>query len=164
MYHIRISNTINAIENYTQGFSALAFTTHDDALSCAHKAAESAVRYLNENIPDVTVHIYKGSESASIRCYEIESAHWEVFEGDFMLHIESRNVDCLRVTHEFQSVDEMLADWNSDDPTMGDNEILLVVQNGMVLYSSMGKSAERYEDTLRTADVMEWFAPLPDMS
>lgn len=76
-----------------------------------------------------------------------------------MIYIESRNVDDLRVAHKFSSVDEMLADWNSDNPSMGDNQILLVVQNGAVLFSSLGRKQVTYEDTLRTNDLMKWFVP-----
>lgn len=76
------------------------------------------------------------------------------------IRIESRNVDEVRVAHEFRSVTEMLTDWNSEDPSMGDNEILLVTQNGNVLYSSLGRKTERYEDTLRTADLIDWFSPV----
>jgi hypothetical protein len=50
-----------------------------------------------------------------------------------------------------------MKDWNSEDPDMGDNEILLVILNGLVLYSSLGNKAKTYDDTLRTADLYEWF-------
>lgn len=68
-------------------------------------------------------------------------------------------MDDLRVAHEFNSGEEMLADWNSDNPSMGDNQILLVIQNGAVLFSSLGRKEDTYEDTLRTDDLMKWFAP-----
>ena len=47
-----------------------------------------------------------------------------------MIHIESRNVDGLRLVHKFESREALLADLNSDDPSMGDNHILLVAQDG----------------------------------
>lgn len=72
--------------------------------------------------------------------------------------IESRNVDGIRVKHCFASVEEMLDDWNSDDPSMGDNQILLVVKDGLVLFSSIGRKETNYSDTVRTADLMEWFS------
>lgn len=74
-----------------------------------------------------------------------------------MITIISRNVDGVRVIHHFDSVEEMLDDWNSDDPSMGDNHILLVVWNNNIVFSSLGRKEKNYEDTIRTADVMDWF-------
>lgn len=74
-----------------------------------------------------------------------------------MITIVGRNVDDVRVTHHFDSIKEMLDDWNSDDPSMGDNHILLVVWNNNVVFSSLGRKEKSYEDTIRTADVMDWF-------
>ncbi len=75
-----------------------------------------------------------------------------------MIHIESRNVDGLRVVHDFQTTGELLADWAGDNPAMGDNHILLVVRDGLVLYSSMGRKVEICDDTVRTDDVISWFS------
>lgn len=77
-----------------------------------------------------------------------------------VIHIESRNIDDLRIEHSFPTVGEMLSNWNSEDPNMGDNEILLVVKDGLVLYSSLGRKNGGYEDTVRTAHVMDWFEPV----
>ena len=76
-----------------------------------------------------------------------------------MIQIWSRNVDGVRVEHLFSNASRMLEDWNSDDPSMGDNEILLVVVDGRTVYSSLGLKPKSYEETVRTADVMEWFSP-----
>lgn len=73
------------------------------------------------------------------------------------IYIESRNCDGLRIPCTFNSADEMLHDWESDDPSMGDNEILLVCLGDKVIYSSLGKKQNSNADTLRTADLMEWF-------
>lgn len=76
-----------------------------------------------------------------------------------MIQIWSRNVDGVRVEHLFSNAQRMLEDWNSEDPSMGDNEILLVVVDGHTVYSSLGSKPICYENTVRTADVMEWFYP-----
>ena len=74
------------------------------------------------------------------------------------IYIESINVDGKRVTHRFPSVERMLADLNSEDPSMGDNEIMLVVHDGAVAYSSRGRKRQCYDDTVRTSDITDWFA------
>jgi len=74
-----------------------------------------------------------------------------------MLSIESRNIDGVRVRHDFMSSSKFRKDWESENPSMGDNEILLVVNMDQVLYSSLGNKANAYGDTLRTADVYNWF-------
>lgn len=76
-----------------------------------------------------------------------------------MIQITSRNVDGIRVEHLWRNEKAMLEDWNSEDPSIGDNEILLVVQDGHTVYSSLGMKPKCYDDTLRTSDVMDWFAP-----
>ena len=76
-----------------------------------------------------------------------------------MIHIESRNVDGLLVVHKFESVQQMLDNWNSDDADMGDNAIQLVVKDGLVLFSSLGRKEGAYGDTVRSADLIEWFSP-----
>ena len=75
-----------------------------------------------------------------------------------MIHIESRNLDGLRLVHKFESREALLADLNSDAPSMGDNHILLVAQDGMVLFSSLGRQERYYGDTVRTLDVRGWFS------
>jgi len=74
-----------------------------------------------------------------------------------MLIIHSRNIDDMRVKHEFSSPEVSMEDCNSEDPSMGDNKILLVILDGLVLYSSLGGKAKTYDDTLRTSDLYEWF-------
>jgi len=74
------------------------------------------------------------------------------------IHIISRNVDGIRVEHAFIDIDTMLADWNSDEPSMGDNQILFVSLDGAVIFSSLGREETKYEDTVRASDVMEWFS------
>jgi hypothetical protein len=74
-----------------------------------------------------------------------------------MLTIYSRNVDEARALHEFDSPKDFICDWNSDDCQMGDNEILLVVLDEVVVYSSLGRKVDGYEDTVRTCDVIDWF-------
>lgn len=74
-----------------------------------------------------------------------------------MIHIESRNIDHLRVEHDFETVLDLLFEWDSEDPAMGDNEVLLVVKDGMVLYSSLGEKPKSYNDTLRFVDLIDWF-------
>lgn len=74
-----------------------------------------------------------------------------------MIHVESRNINGLRVEHNFGTAIEMMLNWNSESPAMGDNEILLVIKDGAVLYSSLGKKTKCYEDMLRTDELMEWF-------
>ena len=76
-----------------------------------------------------------------------------------MLKIDSRNVDGCRVSHVFTSIEEFITDYESDDPQMGDNEILLVVQDGVTVYSSLGTKADRYGDMLRTEDLYDWLLP-----
>lgn len=75
-----------------------------------------------------------------------------------MLCIISRNVDSVRVQHTFCSAEAFIEDWESDDPKMGDNEILFVEWNMHLIYSSLYKPClSTYADTLRTADLYEWF-------
>lgn len=75
-----------------------------------------------------------------------------------MIRIESRNADDIRLIHEFESREALLADLNSDDPSMGDNHILLVAEDGMVLFSSLGRRERSYADTVRTTDIVGWFS------
>lgn len=75
-----------------------------------------------------------------------------------MIYIESRNCDEVRAMHEFSSVETMMGNWNGRDSRMGDNEILLVKRGNSVLYSSLGRKAETYDDVLRTSELMDWFA------
>ena len=75
-----------------------------------------------------------------------------------MLVIYSRNDDTVRLKFEFDSPKAFIEDMKNNDDCMGDHEILLVVWEGLVLYSSLGKKAECYDDTLRTMDVYEWFS------
>ncbi len=74
-----------------------------------------------------------------------------------MLVIDSRNVDGVRIRHEFNSPMSFVANCRSENPDMGDNEILLVTLYNQVLYSSLGHKAKSYDDTLRTADLYAWF-------
>ena len=48
----------------------------------------------------------------------------------------------------------------SEDPSMGDNKILLVVYGGLVVFSSLGREERCYADTVRTMDVVEWFSDM----
>ncbi len=41
------------------------------------------------------------------------------------IYIESRNEDGERLVHRFASREALLKDLNSEDPSMGDNHILL---------------------------------------
>lgn len=75
-----------------------------------------------------------------------------------MLFIHSRNVDGVRVRHDFDSPSEFMKDWESENPSMGDNEILLVILLNRVVYSSLVRKEKAYSDTLRTADLYEWFS------
>ena len=73
-----------------------------------------------------------------------------------MIFIHSRNVDGVRVRHDFDSPEDFIKDWESEDPSMGDNEILLVILLDRVLYSSLGRKEKAYSNTLRTADLYDW--------
>lgn len=73
-----------------------------------------------------------------------------------MFVIESRNVDGKRLTHHFTNRESFLEDAASDDPKIGDNEILAVWDDDALLYSSLGRKADSYEDTLRTQDLVDW--------
>lgn len=66
--------------------------------------------------------------------------------------IESYNVDDLLVSHSFSTVKELLDDWNSDDPSMGDNEIMRVAVDGTILYSADQRGKD-YEQSFRTSDL-----------
>lgn len=74
------------------------------------------------------------------------------------IYIESRNEDGERLVHRFASREALLKDLNSEDPSMGDNHILLVVYGGLVIFSSLGRKERYYADTVRTMDVAEWFS------
>jgi len=74
-----------------------------------------------------------------------------------MLIIHSRNDDEVRLKFEFTSPEAFIEDMNHNDDCMGDHEILLVVLDGMVLYSSLGVKAKCYDETLRTMEVYDWF-------
>lgn len=76
-----------------------------------------------------------------------------------MIRITSRNVDGVRVEHIFLNAEKMLEDILSEDPSMGDNEILLVVEDGHTVYSSLGLKPKSYEDSVRTMDLADWYAP-----
>jgi hypothetical protein len=75
-----------------------------------------------------------------------------------MIKIISRNVDEVKVCHEFESPQALVDDWRFEDCSMGDNEILLVIWDDRVVYSSLGRKVEGYEDTVRTCDVVDWFS------
>lgn len=74
------------------------------------------------------------------------------------IYIESRNEDGKRLVHRFESREALLKDLRSNDPSMGDNKILLVVYDGLVIFSSLGRKERYYADTVRTWDVVEWFS------
>lgn len=74
------------------------------------------------------------------------------------IYIESRNEDGKRLVHRFESREALLKDLRSDDPSMGDNKILLVVYGGLVIFSSLGRKERFYADTVRTMDLVEWFS------
>ena len=74
------------------------------------------------------------------------------------IYIESRNEDGKRLVHRFKSREALLKDMRSEDPSMGDNKILLVVYGGLVVFSSLGPEERCYADTVRTMDVVEWFS------
>ena len=74
------------------------------------------------------------------------------------IYIESRNEDGKRLVHRFKSREALLKDMRSEDPSMGDNKILLVVYGGLVVFSSLGREERCYADTVRTMDVVEWFS------
>lgn len=76
-----------------------------------------------------------------------------------MIHIESRNADDLLVVHEWSTVEAMLADYNSGNPSIGDNLIQLVTRDGQVLYSSLGSSEAYCCNYLRSNKLMDWFFP-----
>ena len=74
------------------------------------------------------------------------------------IYIESRNEDGKRLVHRFKSREALLKDMRSEDPSMGDNKILLVVYGGLVVFSSLGREERCYADTVRTMDLVEWFS------
>lgn len=76
------------------------------------------------------------------------------------IYIESRNEDGKRLVHRFESREALLKDLLSDDPSMGDNKILLVVYGGLVIFSSLGRDERYYADTVRTMDIVEWFSAM----
>lgn len=162
MYHIDFSKHSDTFPDKYSGPIFRAFDTQKEALGLASELADNAAAILEGQTPSISYRRDTGPASTSIRSNETEIASWEIVEADWPIHIESRNVDGLRVTHEFRTVQEMLGDWNSDDPAMGDNQILLVVKDGRVLYSSLGRKANAYEDTLRTSDLIDWFTSDPD--
>lgn len=73
------------------------------------------------------------------------------------IYIESRNEDGKRLVHHFESREALLKDLSSENPSMGDNHILLVVYGGLVIFSLLGRKERYYADTVRTMDVAEWF-------
>ena len=76
------------------------------------------------------------------------------------IYIESRNEDGKRLVHRFKSREALLKDMRSEDPSMGDNKILLVVYGGLVVFSSLGREERCCADTVRTMDVVEWFSDM----
>lgn len=74
------------------------------------------------------------------------------------IYIESRNEDSKRLVHRFESREALLKDLLSEDPSMGDNKILLVVYGGLVIFSSLGRKERFYADTVRSMDLVEWFS------
>lgn len=76
------------------------------------------------------------------------------------IYIESRNEDGKRLVHRFESREALLKDLHSEDPSMGDNKILLVVYGGLVIFSSLGRNERYYADTVRTMDIVEWFSDM----
>ena len=76
------------------------------------------------------------------------------------IYIESRNEDGKRLVHRFKSREALLKDMRSEDPSMGDNKIRLVVYGGLVVFSSLGREERCYADTVRTMDVVEWFSDM----
>jgi len=78
-------------------------------------------------------------------------------KGEIMLTIYARNDDGVRLKFVFVSPEEFVHDICDNDDCMGDHEILLVVMDGMALYSSLGVKKTSYNYTLRTMDVYDWF-------
>lgn len=74
-----------------------------------------------------------------------------------MILIRSRNADGGIADHQFEDAKAMFAAWCSHESPMGNSEVLLVLEDGLVLYSSLGQKARRNEDVLWTADVMDWY-------
>jgi hypothetical protein len=75
-----------------------------------------------------------------------------------MIKIVSRNIDEVKICHEFESPQAFVDDWQLEDCSMGDNEILLVIWDDRVVYSSLGRKVKGYGDTVRTCDVVDWFS------
>ena len=70
-----------------------------------------------------------------------------------MVQIESRNMCGMRDVNSFSSVNEMMASWwTGNFPIMRDDEVLLVMRDGVVLYCSMGRT-----EKLSVAKAMSWF-------
>lgn len=163
MYHIEFYNLLNPEDDTLNKFAfptARAFESIEAAKPFACALAEEALAFLKANEPDTEYSIVKENDAIAVAGGCGPAVFWVILQWkDQKIQLISRNVDGLRLAHEYSSVDDMLSDWNSDDPTMGDNEIQLVVMEGATLYSSLGKSMETYEETLRTAQVMDWFAP-----
>lgn len=73
-----------------------------------------------------------------------------------MLKIISRNDDGVRLENDFDSSNAFIDFMDNDDDCLGDNEILLVVIDNMVVYSSLGNKTVTYNDTVRTMEVYDW--------
>lgn len=153
MYYIEFESSIHSLRSDKQ-FQL--FKSRQEALEAAEYSARQVVELLKSKIG--TTGKYHCDDSKILLSWGQQGmACWIVRHKTAPIYIESINVDGVRVSHEFISVEDMMRDWDSDDPSMGDNEILLVIRDGTVLYSSLGNKPKEYGGTLRTADMMEWF-------
>lgn len=74
-----------------------------------------------------------------------------------MIKIICRNDDELRLTFLYNRPEELVKDFDFGEDPPGDNEVLLVVEDNFVIYSSLGNKASSYEDTVRYDEVVDWF-------
>lgn len=74
-----------------------------------------------------------------------------------MLKIDCRNINGIRLHFEYADGNHFIQSFDNDDDYMSDCEILLVELDGKILYSSLGLKSKKYDDTLRTMDLYDWF-------
>lgn len=153
MYYIEFDSSIKSLKHNSRFHL---FKTRQEALKAAERSARQADELLKSKM-GATGKYHCDDSKILLSWGQQGMACWIIRHKTAPIYIESINVDGVRISHEFISVEDMLEDWNSDNPSMGDNEILLVIRDGTVLYSSLGNKPKVYGDTLRTADMMDWF-------
>lgn len=155
MYYISFDSDIDSVKiKFERGSCTRLFNTEEEAMT----AAEQSAKIFDEQATHLTglPGIWHRDATKILLSWGYHGmACWSVKEKPEWIYIESRNAQGMRVTHFFPSPADILMDRDSEEPSMANNEILLVIKDGYVIYSSLGRGDG--QKVLRPADVAKWF-------